>query len=94
MATLLSGLGKDGMRKRLKLQPQSCNPPLLKATRPLPILHRVLVVPKLSFNVFIRHQFQALRYSYVVYVFISIHELAEKLGLLLLQRKRRKPFGG
>ena len=60
MATLLSGLGNDGRRKRLKLQPQSLNPPQPKAARPLPILHRVLVLPKQSFNEFIRHQIQAL----------------------------------
>ena len=32
--------------KTLKLQPQSFNPPQPKAARPLPILHRVLVLPK------------------------------------------------
>jgi len=60
MATLLSGLGNDGRRKRLKLQPQSFNPPQPKAARSLPVFHRVLVLPKQSFNAFIRHQFQAL----------------------------------
>jgi len=30
-----------------------------------PILHRVLVLSKLSFDDFIRHQFQALSYSYL-----------------------------
>jgi len=35
-------------------------PPQAKAARPLPILHRVLVLPKQSFNDFIRQQFQAL----------------------------------
>jgi len=60
ISTLLSGLGNDGRRKRLKLKPQSFKPSQSKAARPLPILHRVLVLPKQSFNAFIRHQFQAL----------------------------------
>jgi len=30
-----------------------------------PILHRVLVLPKLSFDEFIRHQFQALIFGYL-----------------------------
>jgi len=63
IATLLSGLGNDGRRKRLKLRPQSFNPPQPKAARPLPILHRVLVLPKKSFNEFIRHQVQALTFA-------------------------------
>jgi len=46
IATLLSSLGNDGRRKRLKLQPQSFNPPQPKAARPLPILHRALVLQK------------------------------------------------
>ncbi|MDY0903539.1 hypothetical protein [Pedobacter sp. CFBP9032] len=65
MATLLSGLGNDGRRKRLKLRTQSFNPPQPKAARPLPILHRVLVLPKQSFNEFIRHQVQALIFGYL-----------------------------
>jgi len=60
IATLLSGLGNDGRRKRLKLKPQTFKLVQAKAARPLPILHRVLVLPKQSFNAFIRHQFQAL----------------------------------
>jgi len=63
IATLLSGLGNDGRRKRLKLKPTSFNPPLYKAARSLPILYRVLVLPKQSFNAFIQHQFQAVIYS-------------------------------
>jgi len=47
----------------LKLQPQSFNLLLPKAARPLPILHRVLVLPKQSFNEFIRHQFQDLGFA-------------------------------
>ncbi len=39
--------------------------PQSKAARPLPILHRVLVLPKKSFNEFIRHQFQALIFGYL-----------------------------
>ena len=49
--------------KTLKLQPQSFNPPQPKAARPLPIFHRVLVLPKQSFNEFIRHQVQALSFA-------------------------------
>jgi len=60
ITTLLSGIGNDGRRKRLKLQPQSFIPPLPKAARSLPIFHRVLVLPKQSLNAFIQHQFQAL----------------------------------
>jgi len=90
MATLLSGLGNDGRRKRLKLKPQSFIPPTSKAARSLPIFHRVLVLPKQSFNAFIRHQFQAMMYSYVVYVFIGIHELAEKLGFASLLSRIKK----
>ena len=60
ITTLLSGPGNDGWRKRLKLQPQSLNPPQPEAARSLPILNRVLVLPKKSFNEFIRHQVQAL----------------------------------
>ena len=41
--------------------------PQPKAARPLPILHRVLVLPKKSFNDFIRHQVQAL-------IFVSFHQ--------------------
>ena len=37
--------------------------PQPKAARPLPILHRVLVLPKQSFNEFIRHQVQALGFA-------------------------------
>ena len=51
--TLLSGLGNDGRRKRLKLPPQFLKPPQPKAARSLPILHRVLVLPKQSVNAFI-----------------------------------------
>jgi len=46
IATLLTGLGNDGRRKRLKPRPQSFNLPQPKAARSLPILHRVLVLPK------------------------------------------------
>jgi len=60
MATLLSGIENNGRRKRLKLKPQSLIHSQPKAARPLPILHRVLVLPKQSFNDFIRQQFQAL----------------------------------
>ncbi len=41
-----SGLGNDRRRKRVKLQPQSFNLSYPKAARPLPIFHRVLVLPK------------------------------------------------
>jgi len=46
ITTLLTGLGNDGRRKRLKLRLQSFKPPLPKAARSLPIFHRVLVLPK------------------------------------------------
>jgi len=46
-------------------------PPQPKAAHPLPILHRVLVLPKLSFDDFLRHQFQAL-------IFVSFHQGKEK----------------
>jgi len=58
-----SGLGNDGRRKRLKLRSQSFKLLLPEAARPLPILHRVLVLPKKSFNEFIRQQFQALGFA-------------------------------
>jgi len=51
MTTLLSGLGDDGRRKRLELQPQTFKPPLHKAARSLPILHRVLVLPKKALTI-------------------------------------------
>jgi len=60
MATLLSGLGNGGRRKRLKHRLQSLIPPTTQGSAFCPILHGVLVLPKLSFNEFIRHQFQAL----------------------------------
>jgi len=63
ITTLPSGLGNDGRRKRLKLRPQSFILPQPKEARSLPILHRVLVLPKQNFNDFIQHQFQALIYS-------------------------------
>ncbi|WP_320466279.1 hypothetical protein [Pedobacter sp. CFBP9032] len=37
--------------------------PQPKAARYLPILHRVLVLPKKGFDEFIRHQFQALTFA-------------------------------
>jgi len=46
--------------ENVKASPQSFNPPQPKAARPLPILHRVLVLPKKSFNEFIQQQVQAL----------------------------------
>ena len=72
IATLLSGLGNDGRRKRLKLQPQSFNLLQPRAARHLPILHRVLVLPKKSFNEFIRHQVQALG-LFIIYLFFYWH---------------------
>jgi len=68
------------MEKTFKASTTIFQPTTTQGSAFCPILHRVLVLPKLSFNEFIRHQFQALSYSSVVYVFIGIHELAEKLG--------------
>ena len=82
-----SGLGNDGRRKRLKLLPQSFNIPLPEAARSLPILRRVLVLPKQSFNEFIRHQFQAL----IVWFFI-IENKEQALRRLAEARQRRKVF--
>jgi len=46
----------------------------------------------LNFDELIQHQFQALSYSSVVYVFIGIHELAEKLGFAsFCQEKEDSP---
>ena len=49
--------------ENVKASPQSFNLLLPKAARSLPILHRVLVLPKKSFNEFIRHQVQALGFA-------------------------------
>ena len=49
--------------ENVKASPKSFNPPQPKAARPLAIPHRVLVLPKQSFNEFIRHQVQALGFA-------------------------------
>jgi hypothetical protein len=54
-----------------------------------PILHRVLVLPKLSFNEFIRHQFQAL-------IFASFYQEKEDSPSAASRGKpaqRKKVFG-
>ena len=46
----------------------------------------------LNFDALIRHQIQAFSYSSVVYIFIGIHELAEKLGFAsFCQEKEESP---
>jgi len=87
MATQLSGLGNDGRRKRLKLQPQILKPPQPKAVHSLPILHRVLELPKQSFNDFIRQQFQAL---IVCFFIIKNKEEAIRRPAEASQRSREK----